>query len=676
MTFNRNWLSNWSKRIKLTINKDKIDSNLSNFPVLIKISFGSGINNKDLTGIFDEMSPEVSSLGGITGLDAEYTMDSINGGTLYDTGPNGYHGTLVNANEVVGIYGNAINCYGADSEYVRLPIGDNLLENSTEYSISCWMKPSDTYAGSGFQFCLSYTNHASPYYVITSLFTSTYIQCRCAAGSNLGKYNGVFDTNFFYHVVITFLGGTRGRLYLDGRLVDTNNSVPANVGSTHAYLDFSQISALTPNPGNSRETTIDEFRVFDHALTQAEVSTLYSNNKKIAVTTSDGLTQCPVEIERWDKAVEEAELWVKIPTVDNEADTVLYLYYDYDKDDNTAYVGETTSVAAKSVWNSNFKSVYHMSQDPSMGSGCILDSTSHVYHATPSGSMLFNDLIDGKVGKAIDFDGTDDFIDCGSGASVDDMDVKTIEFTFRADTWGESNAGRIIQKAASNANGWNIFINGSGGYENLGFMQSWDSSLGMWYTSPGTISLSTWYTGAIVYDRTSLSNDPIIYINGVSVSGTETTTPDGLIESDAAQDMLIGARNNAGPDREFGGIIDEIRISNIDRTASWIKASHYNTVDDLITYGNEQLYPPGYISGIVYDKYGFQMTEVCNVIVSDLDGEFVDFTTTSGNGTFNIPVPAPFSERFIVTFFREGHYRLDEDIAGAVLMTPVVSGTG
>ena len=45
------WLSDWSKRIKLTIDSDKIDSTLVDFPVAITLA--SGINT---TGIFNELS--------------------------------------------------------------------------------------------------------------------------------------------------------------------------------------------------------------------------------------------------------------------------------------------------------------------------------------------------------------------------------------------------------------------------------------------------------------------------------------------------------------------------------------------------------------------------------------------------------------------------------------------
>ena len=48
-------------------------------------------------------------------------------------------------------------------------------------------------------------------------------------------------------------------------------------------------------------------------------------------------TQCDVEIESWNT---QAYLWVKVPTINAGAATVLYLYYDATQPDNTAYVGD------------------------------------------------------------------------------------------------------------------------------------------------------------------------------------------------------------------------------------------------------------------------------------------------------------------------------------------------
>jgi len=61
-----------------------------------------------------------------------------------------------------------------------------------------------------------------------------------------------------------------------------------------------------------------------------------------------------VEIEKWDNGNEEADLWVKVPSVSDSGVTTLFLYYDSEHADNTDYVGDTGDTPAKSVWDSDF----------------------------------------------------------------------------------------------------------------------------------------------------------------------------------------------------------------------------------------------------------------------------------------------------------------------------------
>ena len=77
--------------------------------------------------------------------------------------------------------------------------------------------------------------------------------------------------------------------------------------------------------------------------------------KKIAVTTGDGTSQCYVELENWNNINEQAWLWVKVPNINNTSDTSLYLYYDADHADNTNFVGDPNSTPAENVWDSSFE---------------------------------------------------------------------------------------------------------------------------------------------------------------------------------------------------------------------------------------------------------------------------------------------------------------------------------
>ena len=81
------------------------------------------------------------------------------------------------------------------------------------------------------------------------------------------------------------------------------------------------------------------------------------------------------------------------------------------------------------------------------------------------------------------------------------------------------------------------------------------------------------------------SNDELevkLYINGeLSTEGSL----DGTINSSNSA-LLIGDR---GPNvHHFDGTIDEVRISNTERSAAWIKASYESSRDSLLTFGSEE----------------------------------------------------------------------------------------
>jgi hypothetical protein len=54
-------------------------------------------------------------------------------------------------------------------------------------------------------------------------------------------------------------------------------------------------------------------------ITDTDITDIFddlgANSLKIAVTLSDGTTQCYVEIEKWNNVSEDAILWVKVPSV-------------------------------------------------------------------------------------------------------------------------------------------------------------------------------------------------------------------------------------------------------------------------------------------------------------------------------------------------------------------------
>lgn len=309
---------------------------------------------------------------------------------------------------------------------------------------------------------------------------------------------------------------------------------------------------------------VDASCVFDELGSDA-------NRKKIAITTSDGETQCYVEIERWDHANEKAWLHVRVTSIAADADTELYLYYDSSQDDNTTYVGDTGDVAAQSVWDSNFVGVWHLEQDPSGGVGCIKDSTINVNHGTPQGSMATGDLVDAQFGKGLDFDGVDDLIDVGLSDVLNVHTDYTIEAIVNPYTMGEGDYGRIWTRY-SDGQGILLLLNKStSNYFRI------DPYGGSGIGSTSTISLNQFQALA----ARSISGYVTLFKNGGSDGSGSVSIPS--VESAPG---IIG--NNPEQNRTFRGIISGLRISCTGRSDAWIKATYHGLFDSLLTFGVEE----------------------------------------------------------------------------------------
>jgi hypothetical protein len=284
-----------------------------------------------------------------------------------------------------------------------------------------------------------------------------------------------------------------------------------------------------------------------------------SNRKKIAVTTSDGETQCYVEIERWNDANEKAVLRVKAPSVASGAETILYLYYDSSQPDNTTYVGDTGDTPAQSVWDSNFKAVYHMAQ----------------------------------IGKGIDFDGSNDYINCANalGALLDT--VYTVECVAKTDVINENNIFLGYRSSTdSNPILFQLDHNNADVRMFVG-----DDAGNIATASKGSVLTITDHFYIVGVRNGS---DVDIYVDA-SIGTADTDTFGAITENQ----FNIGAINpGAAVDLPtvFNGIIDEIRISNIDRSAAWIKATYYSNWDALVSFGIEEIEVSYCVSGYVKEN--------------------------------------------------------------------------
>jgi len=140
----------------------------------------------------------------------------------------------------------------------------------------------------------------------------------------------------------------------------------------------------------------------------------------ILFTSSDSTTKLRHEIEEFNGFTGKLVAWVRIPILSGSQDTEIYMYY--------GNSGCSSQQDGENVWDSNYKMVQHLNESCA-SSSCILDSTSNNNDGTPYSDAIITDLYtsSGKINGANEFDGIDDYIDCGSDGSLDITDAITVE---------------------------------------------------------------------------------------------------------------------------------------------------------------------------------------------------------------------------------------------------------
>ncbi|MFZ4520480.1 MAG: LamG-like jellyroll fold domain-containing protein [Bacteroidales bacterium] len=169
-------------------------------------------------------------------------------------------------------------------------------------------------------------------------------------------------------------------------------------------------------------------------------------------------------------------------------------------------------------------------------------------------------------GTALNFDGTNDYVNCGNASGLNITGAITIEAWINADNWkANSWEGTIVGKDNTNATGYNLRCGNNGMLSFLvGAGGAWNEVL-----SGPVMSTGRWNCVAGVYDGTTM----YIYINGLLSGQQALSSAIGV----SAQSLFIG--NSPGyPTRFFDGKIDEVRIWNVARSQSQIQSDMYNTL--------------------------------------------------------------------------------------------------
>jgi hypothetical protein len=335
------------------------------------------------------------------------------------------------------------------------------------------------------------------------------------------------------------------------KLTVDHDSVSSNL------TNFPILVYLSTSSGRNHD---DLSFVFDELLSD-------SNQKKIAVTTDDKTTQCYVEIEKWDTATEKAWMWIKAPSISSLVDTNFYLYYDKDHVDNTGYVGITGSAPAQNVWDSNYKGVWHLKENPSGTAPQMKDSTSNNNGGTSAGSMLSGDQITGQIDGSLDFDGSNDEINSGNGASLQITSALTVEAWAKTASTGSVQG--IVSKQVSTYNGYQLRKYSDNKYRfGVGNPGTYYATSNVAYTD------SNWHYVVGVKSSTNY-----LYMDGAQQTSTFSATL-----TDSGSSFNIGRAYSNYNGYWWNGQIDEVRVSNVARSSAWIYASYKTGCDSILDF--------------------------------------------------------------------------------------------
>jgi len=330
-----------------------------------------------------------------------------------------------------------------------------------------------------------------------------------------------------------------------------------NSGQTENLTDFAVLVKLN-------STNID------YAQTQ-------NGGQDLRFLDADG-TALAHEIEQWNEAG-DSYVWVKVPQIDGASAT----------DHIQMYYGNATADDAQTpteVWDGNYRGVWHLDETAvDEGSGAIHDDSAGDFDGVQDG----NASALGQIGGGQVFDGLDDLIDLGTTTIIDGRSAFTISAWVKVDASpGTFDMYGVYSRIPSPTEEGTLNFNvGQWGPDDLHYLVPTNDGAWHDHVSDSEISVGTWANIVAAYDGAGTIR---YYLNGNPDGSDSYTTPSDI----AGLAQRIGMEKAGAA---FDGVIDEVRVSDTERSADWIKAQHLSMTDSFVSFGGAQSAP--LVDGVV-----------------------------------------------------------------------------
>ena len=278
-------------------------------------------------------------------------------------------------------------------------------------------------------------------------------------------------------------------------------------------------------------------------------------------------SKLPFERVAWSATTGLGEFWIQIPTLSHSTNTVVYVYYG----DATI---TTDQQNAHGTWDGNFIAVYHFGTS---GSLVLTDSTSNANNGTNHGATAGA----GQIGGAANFvSASSEYVDCGSGPAIGNPVTAECWFKYTGlDNGSHFSVALGSQPSAGNA-GYRLQTSGSSRTSTVFGDGLYLSSSAESYQFINGVNFSNPHYAAAIFQTAS---DVATYIDAATFAGNRA----GTTGCSSSTNLYVGSMQNANP--YFDGWVDEVRISNIARSADYLLATYNNTVTSstFVSVGSE-----------------------------------------------------------------------------------------
>lgn len=270
---------------------------------------------------------------------------------------------------------------------------------------------------------------------------------------------------------------------------------------------------------------------------------------------SAGTNQIPLDVVSFvtDNDHTAAKCELKVNFDDLSSDT-LYLWWGTAGAESQPAVTDT--YGRNAVYSSgNHQLVYSMDEDPSGSSPQLTDRTGNGNDGTSNGSMTSGDVVAGQLGSALDFDGSDDYINLNSDI-VAGLTAMTFSCWVNLDSLSAINMllGAYDTQSQPQDDGIQIYILSSTG-RIAAILRSEGSSPDSSTNDGSGVSATTWAKVAVVWDGSDIRR----YLNGTQTGTVDSTSISAIGAS--GYDTYLGSQDGAGTASLFlNGRIDEVRL--------------------------------------------------------------------------------------------------------------------